>query len=94
MIKKLTNSYILVCDNCLYEEDQYFKTLNDVHEFKKNKRNGWRAHMTPVGQWEDNCPLCVKVMYASMEDEDRPLNDGGNLKCHNQNVHKYKDFQI
>ena len=92
MIMKQYNYFLLVCDNCCYEEDIHFRTFRDALDYKSDKANGWRAHMTLENKWEDNCPMCVDAMYGQRKNVE--IMKSEDLKCHNQNVHKFTDIQL
>ena len=92
MISKQYEKYVLVCDNCLYEEERLFNSTSEVFDFKKNKENGWKAHMNYDGVWEDNCPSCAKIMYQETIENYKPKEV--DAKCHNQNIHKYPEIMI
>ncbi len=58
MILQFFGSYVLICDVCGREIDEFFFDYPDALEFKEN--NGWKGQKNKE-EWEDICPECSKA---------------------------------
>jgi hypothetical protein len=57
MIDKQFGDYVLICDICGEEAEEYFDTFHDAVEGKK--KLGWKSEKISKG-WADICPECAK----------------------------------
>ena len=59
MIRRVNGYWVLFCDGCSnYREFERSLMFRDV--ILEAKKEGWRIHRSPEGDWEHFCPCCTE----------------------------------